>query len=454
MSHRLLVVDDDDENNYSTKVFLENHGYCVDTVTSGKQAVDLIRSGKKTYALVLMDYEMPEMDGAQSGREILAILPRQQIAMYTCHDKDIDAVKKTLHAGLIDFIEKQMAPDDFVKRVAELCAKYDQTIRPCTAPVDSTEAQRLLRSAYLVGCSPQIIKVATLVHKFAPTSETVIIHGESGCGKELAAQALHDLSPRKNSPFIAINCAAIPEELIESTLFGHEKGSFTGAVKNQVGKFVLANHGTLFLDEIGEMPRSLQVKLLRVLQEREVEPVGATSPIPVDVRVITASHRDLKAMVDKGLFREDLYYRLKVLKIEIPPLRDRPEDIEPLVAHFTKENWKNAGVTSGKYFESATLSVLKSYTWPGNARELKNTVDQHLVTAPGASVRVEDLDSMFPSLTASTRGIGDIEARYRAEMKNLIRKVRARFPKKSDAARELGMSPSKFNYYEKNFCTP
>jgi DNA-binding NtrC family response regulator len=451
MSHRLLVVDDDDENNYSTKVFLESNGYSVDTVASGKQAIDLIRTGKKTYALILMDYEMPDMDGAESGREILALLPRQQIAMYTCHDQDVGAVKKAIQSGLVDFIEKQMDTDEFLGRIAELCAKYDRTIRPVTTMVETTEVQQLLKSANMVGCSPQIIEVAAQIHKFAPIPETVIIHGESGTGKELVAKALHDLSPRKNNPFIAVNCTAIPEALIESTLFGHEKGAFTGAVKNQLGKFVLANHGTLFLDEIGDMPLSFQVKLLRVLQEREVEPVGATSLRPVDVRVITASHKNLEDQVAKGLFREDLYHRLNVLKIEIPALRDRPEDIEPLVAYFTKEHWKSMGLSSGRYFESATLPVLKSYRWPGNVRELKNAVDQHLIITSGPSVRYEDLQGKLYKVT-SNRGIGEIEERYRAEMKTMIENARAKSPTKTEAARSLGMSPSKFSYYEKTFC--
>ena len=358
MSHRILIVDDNEDNILSTRVLLEMQGYLVDSVISAQQAIDLLRAGKKTYALILMDYDMPGMNGAEASREILKTRSKQLIAMYTCFDT-MDVVKETLRSGLVAFLEKHTEPELLLARIAELCSKYDQTVKPIASDLSQGEVQRLVQSVGLRGQSKSLVEMASTIVKYAPQSQTVVIRGESGTGKELIAQALHALSPRKNNPFVAVNCAAMPESLLESILFGHEKGSFTGAMKNQVDKFALASHGTLFLDEIGDMPLGAQVKLLRVLQEGVVEPVGSNRDVKVDVRVIAASHRNLREQVDRGLFREDLYFRLNVLEIEVAPLRNRPDDIEPLVAFFTEEYCKSRGIE--KHFERATLPFLKAY---------------------------------------------------------------------------------------------
>lgn len=443
MNYQILIVDDNEDNLFSTRTLLETQGYRIDVASSGKEAIELTRSGKKNYALILMDYDMPGLDGAQAGREILASRPKQQIAMYTCHDTP-DAVKETLRSGLVEFFEKHMDPELFLERVQKLCVKYGQTSRPIVSDESPTEIERRLRSLGLVGRSQALAQVGTDIQTYAPANQTVVIRGESGTGKELVARALHNLSPRRNNPFIAVNCGAIPENLLESILFGHEKGSFTGSVKSQVGKFALAHRGTLFLDEIGDMPFSFQVKLLRVLQEQVIEPVGSNRVQEVDVRIIVASHKDLKEQVRLGNFREDLYYRVNVLEIEIPPLRERPEDIEALVAHFTEKCNQASG--NQKSLESATLPFLMAHSWPGNVRELQHLVEVHLVKATGSVVRVEDLDRKLLR-AIRLRLLSDLEARHLDEVIHFIRRTLAHSRSKSDAARIMGISPSRLHYY-------
>ena len=257
----------------------------------------------------------------------------------------------------------------------------------------------------MVGQSEALAQTAEVIQKVAPSSDTsVLIRGESGTGKELVARAIHNLSSRSSGQFVAINCGAIPRELLESELFGHMKGAFTGAISDKTGKIALANRGTLFLDEIGDMPMELQVKLLRVLQEREITPVGGKIPQKINIRIVSATHRNIEDLVAKGLFREDLMYRIKVVDIEVPPLRTRPDDIEPLVAHFTERfNKKNS---SKKYFQRRTLDVLKRYSWPGNVRELEAVVEKHLVVSNESMIRPDNLDlRLYEASPSIARGL-------------------------------------------------
>jgi DNA-binding NtrC family response regulator len=443
MNHWILLVDDNEENIFSTRILLEMKKYRVDVETSGRAAIDRVRSKKREYALILMDYHMPEMDGAQTSREILSIAPKQQILMYSCDDTKETALE-ALRARMTDFLPKNTDPEVLLEKVEELCAHYEQTSCPIEHNSDPDEVERRARALGFVGRSESMGRVTQDVLRFGPQAQTVMIQGESGTGKELVASALHRQSSRKNGQFVAVNCGSIPENLVESTLFGHEKGSFTGALRNQLGKFALANHGTLFLDEIGEMPLSSQVKLLRVLQERVYEPVGSTRPVPVDVRIITATHQDLKTLVTRKLFREDLYYRLLVLEINLDPLRERRLDIEPLVAHFTA--LFNQANGTKKSFERATLSVLEAFSWPGNIRQLQNMVEKHLVCCDGDTVRVEDLDKALLA-EKPIQSMDDFEKKQGAEKVRFIQKVVAQVGSKSKAAQILGVKPSALSYY-------
>ncbi len=445
MSYRILIVDDDKANITSTKLYLEAQGYRVDGATSGKSALEMLHKNDSRYALILMDYFMPELNGIETAKAVLALNPDQLITMYSCDDAK-DLVKEAMRVGISDYIEKDLPSDRLLERVQGLCEKYERTTKLIEVePVAPEESKKILG---LIGTSSEMAKVKKTIGKYAAENQTVLITGETGTGKEVVAKAIHQLSPRAHNSFIGLNCAAIPENLLESTLFGHEKGSFTGAIRSQVGKFVLANHSTLFLDEIGDLSLDLQVKLLRVLQERMVEPVGSNAPIKVDVRIIAATHKDLELLVREGKFREDLYYRLNVLKIDIPPLRQRKEDIEPLIAHFTEMSNRERGVEMG--FERSTLSILTEYPWPGNVRELRHAVESHLIRCPGKTVKTEHLDSKFDKKekVQTLKGFGE---KQRAELKRFIesnlKTAKTSKTTQSEAARKMGITPSKLHYY-------
>jgi DNA-binding NtrC family response regulator len=386
--YKILIVDDDAKNLKATQAFLSAHGFDVKTTTSPDEAIDLVKV--EEFALALLDYQMPQMKGDSLAARILSESPNQQIAMYSC-DLSRDAVKNSMKAGAVDFIEKTLPPAELLNLVKSYCNRYELIFRTIRTSMSKSESRHLIESIGMVGQSEVLAQTAEVIRKVAPSSDTsVLIRGESGTGKELVARAIHNLSSRASSQFVAINCGAIPRELLESELFGHMKGAFTGAIADKAGKIALANRGTLFLDEIGDMPMELQVKLLRVLQEREITPVGGRIPQKINVRIVSATHRNIEDLVHKGLFREDLMYRIRVVDVEVPPLRVRPDDIEPLVAHFTERfNRKNG---SKKYFQRRTLDVLKRYSWPGNVRELEGVVEKHMVVSNESMIRPDDLD--------------------------------------------------------------
>jgi two-component system response regulator HydG len=346
--------------------------------------------------LVITDLKMDEMDGIEVVKAVKALNPHVVLMMVTGAASVATAVE-AMRQGASDYLEKGFTPD-------VLRAKVDAALElsRVRAKVEKLEATRevLTRDvqgrvgASLIGDSEPIQKLLNQVRRAAATDATVFIHGESGTGKELVARMLHELSPRAQGPFIVTHCAALAETLLESELFGHERGAFTGAVKRKLGRFELADGGTLFLDELGEISPAVQTKLLRVLQEREVQRVGGEDTIKVDVRVIAATHRDLKAEVAAGRFREDLYYRLVVVPLELPPLRERPEDIGTLARHFVAKhgpriNPKVKGLTS------AAVSALGRYAWPGNVRELENAIEQSLVFAEGSELDEKDLPAFL-----------------------------------------------------------
>lgn len=445
MPHKLLMVDDRVKNIMATKRYLEMNKYEVDTAQSSKETLELLKS--QEYALVLLDYDMPEMMGDTLASMIRESYPQQQIAMFSC-DLSRHALNQSYRAGALDFIEKTECPTEILSKVQLYCNRYDKLVRTIRPFTDKNENRKLIESAGMVGQSEIMAKCAEKIHKYAEAGDvTVFISGESGTGKELVARALHKLSPRANRPFIAINCAAIPQGLLESELFGHVKGAFTGATENKDGKFLQASGGTLFLDEIGDLSLDMQAKLLRVLQERTIEPVGSKLSKKVDVRVISATHKDIEEQIQKGLFREDLKYRLKVVDIELPPLRDRAQDIEPLVAHFTE--LFNQKYDFVKHFQHRTLEILKRYSWPGNIRELSSVVEKHLIECKDIVVKPEDLDLKLyeaENIQAGNITLSNFEESQNRSKLEFIYKTIEQTGSKAEAARRLGVKPTHLQY--------
>jgi DNA-binding NtrC family response regulator len=447
MNYRILLVDDDRENLSVNKALLSASGYQVATVKSGQEAIDTIQSAKKDFALVLMDYHMPGMSGAVAVTEIKKIKPHQQILAYSLDDTR-DVMRETFKAGVVDFLDKNSENDVLLATVAAYCEKYEKVFRPLDgSDLGANEKEKFIRDVGMIGRSEKLFELARQIEKIAPSKATTLILGESGTGKELVARALHKRSERASGPFIAINIAAEPASLLDSALFGHRKGSFTGATNDQQGKFQLANKGTIFLDEIGDMTLDLQVKLLRVLQEREITPVGASRPVPVDVRIVAATHRDLQKMVAEGKFREDLYYRLSAVILETSPLRDRPEDLEPLVVHFTREICKENGFN--RTFHRRCLEVMRDYHWQGNVRELRSVVERHLIASDKDLIHVEDLDARLyqKKETDEPKTLKEIDNYLEGIKKQMVLDVVKSTRTKAEAARRLDIPPNGLHYF-------
>jgi len=374
----VLIVDDEAAIRDSLRMILEFEGYRVDEAASGAQA--LVRVADRLPDAVMLDIKMPEMDGLELLKRLRERGYDMPVLMISGHADVATAVEAT-RRGAYDFFEKPLQRE----RVLLALRNATEAFRL------QTEVRRDGRPAEeLIGASLSIKRLRETIEKAGPTPATVLVTGESGTGKELVARALHRLSPRRDRPLVQVNCAAIPEELIESELFGHEKGSFTGAVRKQLGKFVAADSGTIFLDEIGDMSARTQAKVLRVLQSGEVEPVGAERTIHVDVRVIAATHRDLESEIAAGRFREDLFYRLNVIPIRTPPLRERLDDI-PLLVDYLVRRYADQNNYRPKTFSADAIAHLQALPWKGNIRELKNLVERLLILAPRDVIGRDDL---------------------------------------------------------------
>ncbi|PYQ35261.1 MAG: Fis family transcriptional regulator [Acidobacteria bacterium] len=392
MPYRILVVDDETAIREAIRMTLEYEGYRVEEARSGQDGID--KAAKTPYDAILLDIKMPVLDGI----EVLDNLKEQKIGapviMVSGHG-DISTAVECTKRGAFDFLEKPLNRDKLLLTVRN--AVRQQRLEE---EVDELR-ERAERDYQLVGDAPGMLELRAQIERAAPTKATVLIQGESGTGKELVAREIHRRSSRAQMPFIQVNCAAIPEELIESELFGHEKGSFTGAVRKQTGKFVAADGGTIFLDEIGDMSLRTQAKVLRVLQEGEVEPVGAATVVKVDVRVIAATNKDLPEEIRNTRFREDLFYRLNVIPIRTPPLRERRDDIPRLAEHFaalfSEEHNKHP-----KKFTPAALRALQDAAWRGNVRELRNMIERLVIMVPADTIDVTDLPAEF------FRAAGDI----------------------------------------------
>src|SRR2546423_6224328 len=385
MPFRVLVVDDETAIREAIRMTLEYEGYRVDEARSGQDGID--KATKTPYDAILLDIKMPVLDGI----EVLENLKEQRVptpvVMVSGHG-DVSTAVECTKRGAFDFLEKPLTRDKLLLAVRN-------AVRQQKLEEENIELRdRVERDYQIVGESPSMKDLRAQIELAAPTKATVLIQGESGSGKELVAREIHRRSSRANGMFVQVNCAAIPEELIESELFGHEKGSFTGAVRKQTGKFVAADGGTIFLDEIGDMSLRTQAKVLRVLQEGEVEPVGAATVIKVDVRVIAATNQDLTEEIRGGRFREDLFYRLNVIPIRTPPLRERKDDIPILAAHFAKL-FSEEHNYHPKSFTDTALRALQDASWRGNVRELRNMIERLVIMVPSDTIDVTNLPAEF-----------------------------------------------------------
>ena len=368
----ILVVDDELAQRAVVSGFLEKQGFDVTLAESGEKALELFR--QETFDLVLTDQKMPNMSGLDLLQAIQAINPETAVVLMTAYGS-IAAAVSSIKGGAIDYLTKPLNLDELLFRIRQAGERRRLFI-------ENRELRETLQGRYriegIIGESGQMLEVLSLVRRVAPSEATVLIRGESGTGKELIAKAIHFGSQRASGPLVKVNCAALPETLLESELFGHERGAFTGAVISRQGRFELANGGTIFLDEIGDLPLHLQAKLLRVLQEREYEKVGSSRPVKVNVRILAASHRPLEALIKAGQLREDLYYRLNVVTILLPPLRERRSDLSLLIEHFLRRFAEKNGKTIRGLTHEAR-DILLRYDYPGNVRELENLIERAVV---------------------------------------------------------------------------
>jgi DNA-binding NtrC family response regulator len=374
MSATVLIVDDEENIRRVLSMALQKEGYHTIAASGGHQALKLLDEARCD--VMLSDMVMPDMNGLELLRRAREKQPELLVVMMTAYGT-IPAAVEAMRLGAVDFLTKPLEMDVLRKVIRNALRDRERGLK--TPSVRKRDAAR--KTTPFIGNSPAIQQVLTIVERVADTRTTVLITGESGTGKELIARMLHEKSSRAGGPFVAVSCAAIPETLLEVELFGAVKGAYTGADTDRIGKFEAANGGTLFLDEIGDIPPLIQVKLLRVLQEREIERLGSNKPIPVDVRLVAATNRDLEQAVQAGSFRADLFYRLQVVHIHLPPLRERPEDIPLLVEYFIRK-YAEENRRAMRAVCPDTLKLLQAYPWPGNVRELENTIESAVVLAP------------------------------------------------------------------------
>jgi len=446
----ILVVDDDQVHRFMLCSLIKEWGWRSVEADDGVTAVAAV--AKQPYDAVLMDVRMAKMDGREAFTRIQGLQPALPVIIMTAYSSVDDAVE-AIQQGAHDYLTK---PLDFDRlRLALMRAvDHQQVVRRKQQPA----AERKALETAIIGSSPPMQELLEMVGYVAPTEATVLIYGESGTGKELVAEALHRNSERRNKPFVKVNCAALAESLLESELFGHEKGAFTGAEKRREGKFVQADGGTLFLDEIGETSQAMQVKLLRVLQEHELQRVGGEDTVKVDVRIIAATNRNLEEEVSRNAFREDLYYRLNVVMLTVPPLRTRGADIPALVEHFARKfAEKNRRVLDR--ITSECMELLTDYPWPGNVRELENAIERGIILMRGTELTEKSLPlsiqkqaDKLPEKQAPVADEVEAGSLFAAEKQLILRTLEETAGNKSEAARRLGITRktllNKLNKYE------
>jgi two-component system response regulator HydG len=449
---RILIVDDDPGHLTTLKTIVRSWGYVVETAEDGTQAVQWVKS--EPVDLVLMDVRMARMSGIEALERIKAYNPSIPVIIMTAYSS-VDSAVDALKAGAYDYLIK---PLDF--EVLKLTIERARDHAGLKAENKRLRKQLRVDEEInpIIGKSRAMEELMEMLAMVAPSDATVLVTGESGTGKELIARSLHYSSSRKDGPLVTVNCAAITETLLESELFGHEKGAFTGAEKRRDGRFMQANHGTIFLDEIGETSATMQAKLLRVLQEKEIQRVGGDQVLQVDVRIVAATNRDLEAEAAKGRFRQDLFYRLNVMTLNVPPLRDRQDDIPLLAQHFL-EKYASKNRKSAKGFAPMAMDMLIKYNWPGNVRELENTVERGIILLTGDHITENQLPLnivknysshdtsaiLSPPATDGTRSLEDIEKEA------ILATLEASDGNKSETARRLGITRKTLHNKLKNY---
>ncbi|MFB3107850.1 MAG: sigma-54-dependent transcriptional regulator [Candidatus Binatia bacterium] len=444
-SFRILIVDDELLQLELIGGFLKKQGFDVVEAEDGEKALRIFR--QESFDLVLTDQKMPKMSGLDLLKAIRALNPEAAVIVMTAYGS-IETAVSAIKEGASDYLTKPLNLDELLHRIE----RVKERNRLLTENRDLREAlHERIRIEGIIGESGHMQEVLSLVRRVAPSEATVLIRGESGTGKELIAQAIHYASPRASRPLVRLNCAALPETLLESELFGHEKGAFTGAYTTRKGRFEMANGGSLFLDEIGDLRLHLQAKLLRVLQEKEFERVGSSRPIAVDVRILAATHRDLEKMIQEGHFREDLYYRLNVVTIVLPPLRERRQDIPPLLDNLVKTFAEKNGKTIKGFTQEARDALLR-YDYPGNVRELENIVERATVITRDEVIGRSDL----PLTVQTSEKVDDKGTNITAVVEGLERKMIKEALAQSDgvqtrAADKLGITERALRYKLKKY---
>ena len=442
---KILVVDDESIVRESLHDWLDSVGYKVVTAESGEEALRIIK--QKKIKIMLADLIMPGMNGIELMKKAREIVPSISTVIITAHGT-IQTAITAIREGAYDYVEKPFCPEK-VELLIKNLVEHQNLIE------ENISLRRKIEDKFhfegIIAKSPKMLKIFELIKTIAPTTATVLIIGETGTGKEVIARAIHHQSQRRNKPFIATSCAALPESLLESELFGHEKGSFTGAVERKKGKFEAGDRGTLFLDEIGEINANTQVHLLRALEEKKIARVGGNEEIKVDVRVISATNRNLRTMVKQGKYREDLYYRLNVVTIDLPLLKDRREDILPLAEHFLKK-YTEENNKSIKKFSPEVVKFMLNYLWPGNVRELENMIERGVILSKKKSINLDELpqDIIHPTPVEGKT----VEAVERNHIINVLEETKGNISK---AAKILGIRRmtlynklKKYNYIVNN----
>ncbi|MBN2426081.1 MAG: sigma-54-dependent Fis family transcriptional regulator [Calditrichaceae bacterium] len=454
MKPKILIVDDEKDTLEMMQDLFESKGYETEAAVNGLEALNIIRNQEPD--IVLTDIRMPEMDGMQLLQELTKDYPNLPVLMVTAHGT-ISAAVDAMKMGARDYIMKPLNLD-------EILAKVERITQLSTLIKENEYLLTKLQQTYdftnMIGKTDKIQELFSLVKDVAATNTTVLIRGESGTGKELIANAIHYNSQRVKKPFIKVNCGVLAESLLESELFGHVRGAFTGAIKDKIGRFEMANGGTLFLDEIGDISLNMQLKLLRVLQEGEFERVGGTETIKVDVRIIAATNKNLELAMEEGKFRHDLYYRLNVIPIEVPPLRERKEDIKYLVNHFVEKFNKIYGKHIHEV-ENSAMKAIENYPYPGNIRELENLIERIVVLSKSNIIKITDLPDYvrnvtFTEVEAGTpqidldRGLSSLVEEYERNL--IIKALERNNYNKFQTAKMLNMNRSTFMSKLKKYC--
>jgi DNA-binding NtrC family response regulator len=447
---RILIAEDEQTQRDLLSGFLQKEGFWVSAVPNGKEVLRSL--DQDFFDLILLDYKMPELDGFQTLQEIRRLYPDIPVVMMTAHGS-VETAVASMKAGALDYLTKPIDLD-------ELLLIFQKALERSRLVQENRDLRVRLQERYafdnIVYGSPKMEEVMGLVSRVAPSQATVLITGESGTGKELIANAIHHASPRSGRPLVKVSCAALPEALLESELFGHEKGAFTGALQRRIGRFEEADGGTVFLDEIGDLSPGIQVKLLRILQEKEFQRLGSNATLKTDVRILAATHRDLGEAKDKGLFREDLYYRLNVISIHLPPLRERREDIPLLIDHFLKKFSKINQKDISDLSKEARVLLLR-YPYPGNIRELENLMERAVVLSRGEIITTQDLpfhlregrSETTEGLSPKEKGLTDTLEEVEKDM--ILKALQQNGGIQTKAAESLGISERVLRYKMKKY---